>query len=533
MIAISITVRDVMRLPCMNNAEIVAGKNGIDNIVTGVSVLEYSEPPQAPEKMFFDREYLGSEIVITSFASVGDEVDKQYAEIQNLSATGAVGIVLYYMALFVKRLDNRIIQLANELGFVIIVMPPAHYHLRYLESITCIQNAILLDRLKTINFAPEVFNTLSSLPQSQQSMNTFLRILSDYLQVTLVLTDQSMHILSFAAWPSMLEREIYILLNKVLHHGNFAESGISKEMNNYMLKLHRPPKIPRNLIIMAGGKTIADETLKLITGAFESFWEIIDVSDDNRRGARALIQSIIGDEPVRMRKQARFLGINENRLHNILLFRQASMKLENISTIVGVFREELNKNCKDFVVDNYSGDVVVLLDDDISKRWLVTINEIKHSLNVKNIKGWLLYACNLKTTREIREAYYACVDNIQSALRIYPCADILSLHEILFAKNCRDSIDRGETYIRAKMHILDTLDENDSKLEREILETLSVFYFDAHMKTSVTAKLMFLHHNTVKYRLRKVSQRLGSGITDMPEMQELYTALAFRRLLGE
>jgi len=48
------------------------------------------------------------------------------------------------MALFVKKLDKRIIQIANELGFVIICMPPAHYHLRYFETITCIQNAILL-----------------------------------------------------------------------------------------------------------------------------------------------------------------------------------------------------------------------------------------------------------------------------------------------------------------------------------------------------------------------------------------------------
>lgn len=529
----SITIKDVLKLPCMINAEVVAGKGGLDNIVTGVSVLEYSEPPQASEKMFFDREYLGSEIVITTFASVGDDIDKQYAEIQNLSATGAVGLVLYYMALFVKKLDKRIIRIANELGFVIICMPPAHYHLRYSETIACIQNAILLDRMKTKNFVPEIFDVLSVLPQSQQNMDTFLRIISDYLQLTLILTDQSWHLLSYAAWPTMLEREVCILIDEVLDsHANSLPKS-DKKFKHYILQIRRSPKVQRNLIVVSRRGPVTDHSLNLIVNAIESFWAVSDESDDRRRGAQDLIHSVIGDEPIRMRKQAQFLGIDEKNLHNLLLFRQTFRKVENEHIIIDTIRKELHRNCRDYVVDVYSGDIVTLLNDDIERRLMVTLKEIKYNLSQNNIKGWLLYACNLKTTKEIRDAYYACVDTINAALRIYPCSEILSLHEILFAKSCQEIIDKGEAYIQEKTRILHILADSNGNLENELNETLSVFYFDAHMKTSQTAKLMYVHHNTVKYRLKKASQKLGNGITNMPEMQELYVALALKRLLGD
>ena len=65
----------------------------------------------------------------------------------------------------------------------------------------------------------------------------------------------------------------------------------------------------------------------------------------------------------------------------------------------------------------------------------------------------------------------------------------------------------------------------------EIADTLSSYYFDSHMSVTETAKNLFVHVNTIKYRLKKVSEMIGCRVTDMPEMMELYKALALRRLL--
>jgi DNA-binding PucR family transcriptional regulator len=77
------------------------------------------------------------------------------------------------------------------------------------------------------------------------------------------------------------------------------------------------------------------------------------------------------------------------------------------------------------------------------------------------------------------------------------------------------------------------LSAGDTTPEQELRDTIAAFYFDAHMKPSETAKRMGLHKNTVRYRLQKVSEKLGCSVTDMPEMLELYTALAIERLIKE
>ena len=47
-----------------------------------------------------------------------------------------------------------------------------------------------------------------------------------------------------------------------------------------------------------------------------------------------------------------------------------------------------------------------------------------------------------------------------------------------------------------------------------------------------TAELLFLHKNTVKYRLQRTAGRLGYPVGKMPETFALYTACALERLLG-
>jgi DNA-binding PucR family transcriptional regulator len=48
-----------------------------------------------------------------------------------------------------------------------------------------------------------------------------------------------------------------------------------------------------------------------------------------------------------------------------------------------------------------------------------------------------------------------------------------------------------------------------------------------------TGELMFLHKNTVKYRIRTIKELIGSDITKMPGFYDLYLAAAINRLRNE
>ncbi|MCL1895005.1 MAG: helix-turn-helix domain-containing protein [Clostridiales bacterium] len=63
-------------------------------------------------------------------------------------------------------------------------------------------------------------------------------------------------------------------------------------------------------------------------------------------------------------------------------------------------------------------------------------------------------------------------------------------------------------------------------------ETLSVFLLDSHQSIDITAKTMHLHPSTVKYRLKTIQQKLHRDTKMMPDVLELYMAVAMNRALG-
>ncbi len=46
----SVTAADVMALPSLRGAEILAGRGGLDRVVASISVLEYADPSKLQER---------------------------------------------------------------------------------------------------------------------------------------------------------------------------------------------------------------------------------------------------------------------------------------------------------------------------------------------------------------------------------------------------------------------------------------------------------------------------------------------------
>ena len=66
---------------------------------------------------------------------------------------------------------------------------------------------------------------------------------------------------------------------------------------------------------------------------------------------------------------------------------------------------------------------------------------------------------------------------------------------------------------------------------KEIVKTLQAFLLDAGSGTKRTAELLFVHVNTIKYRIQRCSELLGFRIGQEPETMSLYFAAALQRLL--
>lgn len=65
----------------------------------------------------------------------------------------------------------------------------------------------------------------------------------------------------------------------------------------------------------------------------------------------------------------------------------------------------------------------------------------------------------------------------------------------------------------------------------DIARTLAVYLLDRNSSVVETAGALFVHKNTVKYRLQKAGDILGFRVGDIPQSKDLIYALALRRLL--
>ena len=65
----------------------------------------------------------------------------------------------------------------------------------------------------------------------------------------------------------------------------------------------------------------------------------------------------------------------------------------------------------------------------------------------------------------------------------------------------------------------------------ELAETLAVFLLDAESSMSRAGELLFLHKNTVSYRINKIRRLLSISLDSLPDSFEAYQAAAIYRIL--
>lgn len=159
----SVTVADVLQLPSLRLATVLGGHNGLNKIVSGISVLESVDPDDLNDSIFQRGEYAANELVITGFLNCIDDIDLQCANIQRLAEGGEVGIILFYVGAYLPSVDKRLIDLADQYDFVLIQMPTNNVKLRYGEVISDVTECMYCDRMKGESIVSEILARMAIL----------------------------------------------------------------------------------------------------------------------------------------------------------------------------------------------------------------------------------------------------------------------------------------------------------------------------------------------------------------------------------
>lgn len=97
----------------------------------------------------------------------------------------------------------------------------------------------------------------------------------------------------------------------------------------------------------------------------------------------------------------------------------------------------------------------------------------------------------------------------------------------MFAKLCQEIMASREN-LDLYLRLLSGLRNANA----ELIPTLTAYLLDAGSNMAETARLLYVHLNTVKYRLRQVQELTGFSPTQLPGAYSLYIAAAINRISG-
>lgn len=537
----SITVADCLKLSALRDAKVAAGCGGLNKIVSAVSVLEYADA-----SFLVDGLFIGNELIITAFVSVKDDVEAQCKAVRRLHEGGEVGLILYYVGIFVSCLDKRLLQTADELNFPLICMPENRFDFRYSEAISEILEMVVKDQMQETYFVTGILDRIAQLQERQRTIGAVMRMLSDRLRCTLLLADHRLEQRGFAAWPMAAGWAYQEILDKYRpnQHLPAPEKPTCLTLNDTTVFISNIPVTVEQqpdmyLIVMNEGSPLPTYHLRQaaeVIQLFVSIWKY----DFGHEAADALVRAILEDDPARMRRIAEALHVDVASIHTMWALKEAGAQtgLEHTPQqrrIQGARRAIMTKlflleHRKLVFVDTVQDTVIAFMNDppfheqeeELEKLFIESLSDTDRDA--------VLIACGgLQTTTDVRNAYMLVESYLDACHSIYPCKRVLSLHELRFAQECLAILDRGEDALAHFLLPLTPLKTQEDG--NDLVETLSVFLLDAQNSMQQTGERLFLHKNTVKYRINKIKQRVGYDISKMPEAYTLYLASALNRLL--
>jgi DNA-binding PucR family transcriptional regulator len=528
----SVLVNDCLKLPSLREATVLGGKTGLDEVVSSVSVLEYAEP-SVLDKHYF----VGNEIIITAFVSIKNDVAKQRETILRLREAGVVALILYYVGVFMPCIDPSLIEVADSVGMPLIEMPHNRTDFRYGEAISDVLSAVFRDQAEDNYFVSDVLERVSRMHERERTVGTVMRLLSDRLHSTLLLADKEMRPVGEAAWPLSAQVAYDEILSGIrartvsISKSGFAEIELGGETMKLFYHTVETATLPR-YHLFAIAPALSPE---LLAQAAEVMGFFINVWQHNLEGASGveLVRAVLTDETLKMRQIARRIKFDIECVNEMWVVKpreeegkKPTLELAAINLICKQFWEGHGKRALTEVYEDAVLMFVCLLPE--SETASDFEEELATALSERGQRHTLC-CVNIGSAKQARESYNMLNQYWRELKAIYPRRHVFHAQEVSFARSCAEIERSGRSSVKSCLEPLEPL-LSDKDGSEDSLQTLCTYLLDANNSVSTTAKMLFIHPSTVKYRLAAIKKRLGYDITRLPGAYELYRAAALFRL---
>lgn len=543
----NITVREALELPELQSLEVVAGESGLDREICDVTVMEVPDPVHWLK---------GGELLLTTFYGLREDEAAQVDLLVKVAPTVA-GIC--FNPGTGTNLSPEIIAYADQLSLPLLRMPGDMPYARVIRAILqdiLNRKAYLLSRSTDINSM--LINTILNGAESREVVSTLAQLVKN----PVALLDVSLNVVAEDPYydggneyfkngiPKLLELDIFHSPKPSEDYPSFAvltvnEQQIRVGVKMVMIKssvygyltvweiLSQFDEVDKYAIVHAS-TAIALDFIRKINLDEQRQKLINNLCDDLLTGQYISNESIL--------KQAEMYGLDLTRLNLVIVIKadlvgfgahghyaDMGMPCEGDETVLAV-RKLVESKMADSLVACKEGEIIVVIGIGAEKK-------------SKNVAVDLITDIDRLCKRSFGKDEYlisvgGVADHFSKLSQSYSQSKA-ALKMVRYISDNKKAIFFDELGIyrllcemphtpEVKNYIEMVLPSNDD-LDKSILETLEVF-IECQNSYSAAGKMLYVHPNTVKYRINKAKEKWGEHIVLDNNCLDTLIALKLKRI---
>lgn len=506
-----LSVREALEIDGLKDAKLIAGGKGLDRLIYCVDI---SETPDA-YKWVRPHEFL-----ITAGYSIRDNLKAQLLLLHSLAEVNGAGLAIKF-GRFIGDIPKELSELADQLEFPLIGLPD---DLPFIDITYPLMQHIVNAQAQRLAYSERIYLTLTKIALETNSLDALAKSLGD-----------------------ILHQNIYIYA----HH--LRASVISELQNNQVFPVEVKQKIygyiavetsqqlsEQDMIAIKHAQTLAALQLMNRELATESAWnekrDFFDELISGKKHNMELLRARATEIGFSLAEKKYLCMVDVDDFSQYLLqYKLTEQEAFNLRrTLFHIVQDELS------VSYGVNQSLVVQQSDRVIAICPITLSEKKQQDQGTQLKGALSkihekvsimlhdITLTIGVSNEIQrlEDFSGAYQQVRRVVAI--SRKINGMGQDFFQKD-------AEVYLLLeKMDVLPFYETTLSELEcaknsTELLHTMEV-YLACQGNLSETAGKLFIHRNTLRYRLSRIEGLLGKDLNSSETRFMLWLALKARQL---
>ncbi|WP_419877139.1 PucR family transcriptional regulator [Brevibacillus centrosporus] len=530
-----ITMRQLMRVGGLRDCRVVAGHRGLDRLVKYVTIMEVPD---------IAKWLKGDELILSSLYAIKDDAEAQKELIRQLHEQGTVALAIKPHR-FVDEIPQSLLEEANTYDFPVIEIPEK---ISYLEILPPVSHAIFDRKVvlqEDLEQASKVLNEISLNEQGMESLIETLGMLTkNTITVESMLSYMQVPPLPFACEPLSSEqiREL-AFIKRPVHLTRTCERG---EMECIVAPILLDGHVYGNITCWAFERDHLEMDLAILEKASTllalEFLRLKVRFDTEQQYKNEFLRDVFVNEHLILedvRERGLPYGFTLDEPYICMVIRaEGEEKRENPFDLADR-TERLLRVWTQRVITGFFRQMVVCLcpvesgisSEELKKRAEKLAEQLKKQTASKGSFRVGIGRDHGAGISGLRESFREAQQSILLGSAMNNRGTVIHYNDLGIYRLLAQFQDRAEMHSFFE-ETAGKLFEHDRNSDLQLVKTLRL-YFLHDEKLTETAAALFLHVNTLKYRLRRIEKLTGYSLQQSEGKLMLHIGLKLADLMGD